>query len=220
VRIYEYAGTSALYTPGEQAAARAATGLFGDPCLLWVGHLNDNKDPLTILRGLRSCIASMPDAHLWCCYGNAPLLEAVQREIAHSPLEGHVHLLGRVEHDRIESFMRAADIFVLGSHAEGSGVALIEALATGLMPVVSDIPSFRAITGRGAVGCTWRCGDADAFARALLSAASRPRAAARAEVRTYFERELSFEAGGRKLRDAYQDMLECRGRLEPAGVPA
>jgi glycosyltransferase involved in cell wall biosynthesis len=220
VRVYEYAGTSAMFVPGDQAAARTVSGLFGDPCVLWVGHLNDNKDPLTILRGLRNCITHMPDAHLWCCFGTAPLLDAVQREIAHAPLAGRVHLVGKVGHDRIESFMQAADIFVLGSHKEGSGVALIEALATGLTPVVSDIPSFRALTGRGAVGNSWRCGDPADFARALLAAASRPRAAARAEVRSYFERELSFEAGGRKLRNAYDDMLVYRGRLAPAGVPA
>ena len=41
---------------------------------------------------------------------------------------------------RVEELMRAADIFTLGSHREGSGYALTEALACGLPPVVTDIP--------------------------------------------------------------------------------
>jgi hypothetical protein len=75
---------------------------------------------------------------------------------------------------------------------------------------VSDIPSFRAITGQGAVGALWKCGDSQAFSRALLAVAAQPRAAARADARAHFERELSFAAGGCKLRDAYRDVLEQR----------
>ena len=59
--------------------------------------------------------------------------------------------------------MRAADVFVLGSHREGSGYSLIEALACGLPPVVTDIPSFRSLTAAGAVGALWPCGDARAL---------------------------------------------------------
>lgn len=211
VRVFEYAGTSTRFMPGDQAQARAATGLHGDPCVLWVGHLNANKDPLTILRGLRDCAAQLPDLHLWCCFGTAPLMDDVRREISRSPsLAERVHLLGNVPHERIEHLMRAADVFVLGSHREGSGVSLIESLATGLPPAVSDIPSFRAISGQGAVGALWRCGDSQAFARALLAVAAQPRFAARAAARAHFERELSFAAGGTKLRDAYRDLVERR----------
>ncbi len=58
-----------------------------------------------------------------------------------------MHLLGRVPHERIEMLMRAADLFVLGSHREGGNTSLIEALATGLLPVVTDIPSSRSLLG-------------------------------------------------------------------------
>jgi glycosyltransferase involved in cell wall biosynthesis len=212
VRVFEYAGTSTRFMPGDQAQARTVTGVYGDPCVLWVGHLNSNKDPLTILRGLRDCVAQLPDLHLWCCFGTAPLMDAVRREIAQSPsLVERVHLLGDTPHERIEHFMRAADVFVLGSHREGSGVSLIESLAAGLPPAVSDIPSFRAITGQGAVGALWKCGDSQAFSRALLAVAAQPRGLARTAARAHFEKQLSFAAGGARLRDAYRDLVEQRG---------
>ncbi len=90
----------------------------------------------------------LPELRLWCCFGAAPLLPAVEERIAADPrLRDRVQLLGRVPHLRIEQLMCAADIFVLGSHREGSGYSLIEALSCGLPPVVTDIPSFRALTG-------------------------------------------------------------------------
>jgi glycosyltransferase involved in cell wall biosynthesis len=193
------------FTAGEQAAARNATGLQGNPCLLWVGHLDANKDPLTILQGTSDATTLLPELQLWCCFASAPLLALVQRRIGADPrLRGRVHLLGRVPHERIEQLMRAADVFVLGSHREGSGYSLIEALACGLPPVVSDIPSFQALTGRGSVGALFPCGDARQFTAAVMSVATQPKSDLRAKVRAHFDQELSFEAVGRKLAAAYQ----------------
>ncbi len=111
--------------------------------------------------------------------------------------------------------MRAADIFVLGSHREGSGYSVIEALACGLPPVVTDIPSFRSLTGAGSVGMLWPCDDPR---RPVRSACSRLRVASgpemRAAVRAHFERELSFNALGVKLMAMYEDVLaRKRGAL-------
>ena len=58
-----------------------------------------------------------------------------------------VTLVGRVDRDELPNYYGAADVFVSGSHYEGSGYALIEAMSAGVVPVVTDIPSFRAIAG-------------------------------------------------------------------------
>jgi glycosyltransferase involved in cell wall biosynthesis len=99
---------------------------------------------------------------------------------------------------------------VLGSHHEGSGYSLIEALACGLPPVVTDIPSFRALTGAQTVGRLWPCGDSHALCAALQSVAGSADDARRA-VRAHFDRELSFDALGTKLAAMYRDVT-CRAR--------
>jgi glycosyltransferase involved in cell wall biosynthesis len=201
----------ARFSTGDQAEARWQTGLDGRPCLLWVGHLDQNKDPLTVLEGVSRAARQLPELQLWCCFGKAPLLAEVQARIEQDPwLRGKVHLLGPVPHARVEHLMRAADLFTLGSHREGSGNALAEALACGLPPVMTDIPSFRAMTGRGAVGWLWPCGDARRLCDAILAAASCPRASLEADVRQHYERELSFEAVGRKLYAVYERMIARR----------
>ena len=106
-----------------------------------------------------------------------------------------------------ESLMQAADLFVLGSHHEGSGYALLEALACGVTPVVTDIPSFRALTAQGTIGELWPVGDPDALCRALLSAVPRLHSRTRATVREYFDRELSFDALGSKWSAIYADVV-------------
>ena len=158
---------------------------------------------------------------MYCCFGVAPLLREVQARIAQDPLlRERVHLLGRVPHERVQHLMRAADLFVLGSHREGSGFSLIEALACGLPPVVTDIPSFRSLTGAGAVGALWPCGDPRALCAALLSVAAHVGPAGRATVRTHFEHELSFDALGLKLAAMYQDMVARKGSTVLAATRA
>jgi len=104
--------------------------------------------------------------------------------------------------------MRAADLFVLGSHREGGSSALVEAMATGLTSVVTDIPSSRVLTGNGAVGALWPCGDSRALATALQRTAASLGPAARAAVRAHFDAHLSSFALGRKLTTAYGVLVE------------
>ena len=214
-RVYEIPESTSHFAPGEPSEARQLTGVEGSPAVLWVGHFDANKDPLTVLAGVSAAIRVLPRLRLYCCFGTAPLLQQAEQLIASdSGLSQRVTLLGCVPHERVEQLMRAADIFVLGSHREGSGYALIEALACGLPPVVTDIPSFRALTRGGAVGALWPCGDAPALAAALEKVAAHRGPATRAAVRMHFERELSSAALGAKLAAMYADVTE-RGRSTP-----
>lgn len=202
--IYEIPESSSTFTAGSQQDARSRSGVHGDPALLWVGHLDANKDPLTILQAVRRALRHLPDLQLWCAFGSTELLPAMQallREDRH--LAAHVHLLGRVPHEAVEALCRASDMFVLGSHREGSGYALLEALACGLTPVVSDIPSFRSLTGNGAVGALVPVGDADGFASSIVALAGRPRREARDAVLAHFATTLSPDALGHRLVRAY-----------------
>ena len=212
-RIFEIPESSTRFTPGDPAAARASTGLDGDPLLLWVGRLDENKDPLTILRAVGLALPHLPGLRLCCCFGEDRLLPEIRRRLAGDPaLAARVELRGKVPHAEVENLCRAADVFLLGSAREGSGYALIEAIACGATPVVSTIPSFRALTGNGAIGRLVPRGDAQAFAAAFVGLATASRDALRAAARAHFERHLSFDVVGTKLVQAYRTLLrEARG---------
>jgi glycosyltransferase involved in cell wall biosynthesis len=195
---------SSHFTPGDKEDARRETGVFGDPALLWVGHLDANKDPLTILHAVRKALRQLPGLQLWCAFAGKTLLPDVESLLrADRALAAHVHLLGKVAHERVEMLCRASDIFLIGSRREGSGYALIEALACGVTPIVTDIPSFRTLTGEGAVGAIVPVGDVGAFAARIVELAARTGKKERLAVTNHFRRHLSFNVVGARLMEAY-----------------
>ena len=210
IPVFEILESSTDFAPGDQDAARQETGLDGDPCLIWVGRLASVKDPLTVLQAVSEAAHHLPDVRLWCAYTDAPLLRAVQRRVAEDPrLADRVRLLGAVPHSRVEVLLRAADFLILGSRTEGSGYAVIEALACGTTPLVTDIPAFRRITAGGEVGALSPSGDATAMAAEVVSWAQRDRQALRRRARAHFQRALSFEAIGQDLRGAYRQLVSA-----------
>lgn len=209
--IFAVPESSTHFTAGDQDEARAACGLHGDPAVLWIGRLQAKKDPLTVLNAVEIAAAEAPGLRLWCCFHEAPMLGEVQARIAASPiLSTRVRLLGRVDHPAIETLCRAADVFISASRFEGSGYALIEAIACGATPVVSDIPSFRKLTDGGTIGALVSVGDAAAFARALIEVAASQRGSLRQATTAHFRRALSFEAVGARLREVYAALAGAR----------
>jgi glycosyltransferase involved in cell wall biosynthesis len=210
-RVYAVPESSTTLRPMDRETARSISRIRGQPSLLWVGRLNGIKDPMTVLTGFEQALESIPDAVLTMIYGEDDLLAAVRRRVSDSPaLAGSVRLVGRVPHRQMAAFYSAADVFVLGSAHEGSGYSLIEACACGAVPVVTNIPSFRVITGKGAVGVLWPQGDASACARALVDAARRDLGEERRRVLNHFDQQLSWPVVGARALAIYHDVRAAR----------
>jgi glycosyltransferase involved in cell wall biosynthesis len=197
--VYHVMEASTGFRPMARAAARRMTGIDGAPALLWVGRLNANKDPLTVLSGFERSLSDRPHATLTMIYSADDLLPSVRERVAASSgLRARVRLVGRVAHDQMPAYYSAADLFVIGSHHEGSGYALIEACACGAVPVVPTIPTFRAITADGSVGALWTPGDAASFAHALVAIGRRDLASCRGALVEHIDRTLSWPVVGRR----------------------
>ena len=189
--------------------ARLAIGATGDPLILWVGRLTTNKDPITILDGLERALPQMPSAQVMMLFGDDTLLDSVEQRVrASAILSAQISLSGRVAHDEMPNYYSAADVFVSGSHSEGSGYALIEAMSVGVIPVVTDIPSFRAIAG--GCGARFPPGDADAFAEALLRTSATDLVSSKAATKAHFTRELRWSAIATRTLAEYQSILDAR----------
>jgi glycosyltransferase involved in cell wall biosynthesis len=214
--VYELMEGSTDFCRQERSRARAETGITGDPVVLWVGRLIGLKDPLTVLSGFEHVLQQVPNARLHMVYTDDDLLPEVRSRVAgSSSLSASVTLWGSVPHARLEFFFNSADYFVLGSHYEGSGYALAEALACGVVPVVTDISSFRVLTDGGRIGACWMPGDASAFAAAFLRVLSQPIAPLSDHAVGFFRDHFSFSAIARKAIDAYHELALRRAGLEP-----
>jgi glycosyltransferase involved in cell wall biosynthesis len=197
--------------------ARERIKLAGSPAMLWVGRLNANKDPLAVLAAFDACADALPAATLTMIFTTNELLEEVRGRLSVSgALAARVRLVGAIPHAEIAAYFSGTDLFIVGSHHEGSGYAVIEALACGAMPVVTDIPTFRLLTGNGEAGILWAAGDTQSCASAILRAASRP--IARDRIVAYFNRDISWTAIGRRALEIYSDVIRRRlsaGRIPP-----
>lgn len=189
--------------------ARAAIGAHGEPLILWVGRLTTNKDPLTVLDGLERALSALPAARVVMVFGDDTLLPDVEQRIrASSLLQARVALASRVPRDEMPNYYAAADVFISGSHYEGSGYALIEAMSAGLVPVVTDIPSFRAIAGT--TGERWTPGDASSFAAALTRVCASDLTDQKARVVSQYDRVLRWDAIARATVAAYRSLLDTK----------
>ena len=195
----------------DRVTARARTKMAGNPVVLWVGRLIPLKDPLTILEGFELVLQQVPQARLYMAYGTADMLPAIRGRIASSQtLAGAVTLLGRVEHAQLEDVYNSSDYFVLGSHNEGSGFALAEAMACGVVPVVTDIPSFRAMMDDGRIGACWNPRSPADFAEKFLHVMGQSREQLSDRARIFFQSHLSYKAIARDSVCAYREVIAAR----------
>ena len=175
--------------------ARKNTGITSFPVFLWVGRLDSNKDPGTVLDGFEILFEQYREAGLYMIYNDDALLNQVKKKVEGSEiLRNKVHLLGKIAHEEIEQYYNSADYFVLGSHYEGSGYALSEALLCGCVPVVTNIPSFQMMTNGGQLGALWDPGNKNSFIEALISATNKSLKNEANACIDFFKQTLSFNA--------------------------
>ncbi|MFQ5568029.1 MAG: glycosyltransferase family 4 protein [Rhodothermales bacterium] len=206
-RVVPFMETSSTFRPRPRAEARRQTGMTGDPVFLWAGRLAPGKDPMTALLGFEKILLARPNAHLYLHYLTDELLPDLRQYVgAHPSLKAHVHFRGRAPLEQMEILHNSADFLLQTSLHEFSGIAVLEALACGVLPVVTDIPSFHAMTDAGRHGVLFPPGDAEALARGVLAVPPEEIAARSRQVRAWFEHAFSFPALARQLDTVYREV--------------
>lgn len=202
----------AVLTPEERAAARSALDVPPDAVVaLWVGSLEQVKDPLT---AVRAAAGVADDRFVLLVAGDG----ALRRDVAAAASE-RVRLLGH--RSDLRPVYGAADFFVLSSLREGLSFSLLEAMSLGLAPVVSDAPGNLEVVGD--LGFVVERGDVAAFAAAFTrlvadeNARTRVGAAARGHVATEFTAD-EMRRRTRALYDAVAANRRTR-RGGGAGLP-
>jgi sugar transferase (PEP-CTERM/EpsH1 system associated) len=114
-----------------------------------VGRLSPIKDHATLLHAVRRVVDAAPTFQM-DIVGDGPArpeLEALRESLG---LRGNVHFHGYQA--QVAGFLAAADIFVLSSISEGVSIALLEAMASGLPAVATDVGGNREVVVSGETG--------------------------------------------------------------------
>jgi glycosyltransferase involved in cell wall biosynthesis len=104
--------------------------------------------------------------------GSGSQASDVREFIVRRGMEGVITTPGRIVRSELPKWFRAAKVYISCSKSDGTSVSLLEAMATGLPAVVTDIPSNREWVTDGKNGWVASAGSSSDFARALLCAAS------------------------------------------------
>ncbi len=108
--------------------------------LMMVGRFEFEKDQDTIIKAL---------VHLenlkFFLVGDGYRRIQLQNLVKLHNVEDRVHFLGIK--DNIPELLQMADIYIHSAHWEGFGLAVVEAMASGLPVIVSDIPGLRDVVG-------------------------------------------------------------------------
>jgi len=153
--------------PGERVALRARHGLRPDRrYLLMAGVVNHAKGSQEFYEAFRRLAGTHPDlAAIWV--GEGPdRLPLTQRARADG-LGDRLTITGRVPRATVLEYMRAADVMLFPSRAEGLPNVVMEAMASGLPVVATDVGGVREIVLDGRTGLLVPAQDVPAMVAAV-----------------------------------------------------
>jgi glycosyltransferase involved in cell wall biosynthesis len=199
-KIYEIIQSSSGFYPQDKDLSRSVLHINSSPVFLWVGRLDKNKDPLTVVKAFLRFIAFIPAAKLYMIYQTEELLSETRNLIqTNRRATEAIQLVGEIQHPQLQNWYNAADFIISGSHYEGSGIGVCEAMSCGCIPVLTDIVSFRKMTGPAKCGLLYEPGNDHALLQKLLEANELNIEVERKKVLLQFKNELSFEAIAKKI---------------------
>jgi glycosyltransferase involved in cell wall biosynthesis len=189
----EIPANSSYFKKQDKLKSREATGMK-NTSFLWVGRLNSNKDPMTVLYAFHKLLSIHPTAELHMIFQSGNLLQDIIAFIKERSIHHAIFLHGEIAHEKLETWYSAADFFISASHSEGGSIALVEAMSCGCIPIVSSIPSSLRTIGNGCYGIQFKPGDRDGLLQKLIEAMELYTVELSKEVEAHFKRELSAEA--------------------------
>jgi glycosyltransferase involved in cell wall biosynthesis len=143
--------TSCFYPDEERRdTMRNALGIVSDqPAILAVGRFVEAKNHAGMLRAFARVIEAHPNALLFLA-GQGPLLSPTRALAQALHLEDSVRFLG--VRDDVPDLMRASDLYLMSSLCEGLPNVLIQAAASGLLAVVTDVGGNASVVRDGVTG--------------------------------------------------------------------
>jgi glycosyltransferase involved in cell wall biosynthesis len=142
--------------------------------IVCVANLRPQKDHLTLINAMSLVARRHPNAHLLLAGASpdATYRAAVEAEIARLGLTQNVTLLG--ERRDVYAILRACDIGVLSSIAEGLPLALVEYATAGLASVATSVGQCAEVLDEGRAGILVPPREPQRLAEALVSLLDSP----------------------------------------------
>ncbi|MFH1641255.1 MAG: glycosyltransferase family 4 protein [Candidatus Omnitrophota bacterium] len=152
-------------TAGKRLNAKLNLGLTSGPVIGIVARLSGVKGHVYLIEAMKTVVKKFPDAQL-LIVGEGRLGKDLENLCARLGLGDNIVFLSSVtDTTRVLSAM---DLFVLPSLEEGLGLSLMEAMASGLPVIGSDVGGIKSLIHHGNTGLLVKRADSKELASAIL----------------------------------------------------
>jgi glycosyltransferase involved in cell wall biosynthesis len=176
------------------------------PYVFYLGQWKAYKNLPLLIRAFSILRQTHPDVQLVVA-GDDPRHPEVRRAAAGLP-PGSVAFPGRLPDAAVPDLYRGAAMVILPSHAEGFGLPVIEAMASAVPVICSDLPVLREVADGIAIFCS--PDDALGFARAMAEVLDNPPSGSQRDRGPERAHRFSWEAAAERTVAVYEAVLENR----------
>lgn len=132
--------------------------------VIFVGRLTEYKRPDRLIEALAIVAQNVPTLHA-VLVGDGPEQNTLKSQVLALGIENHVKFLG--QRADVPELMGRARVFVLTSRWEGVSIAMLEAMALSVVPVVSDVGDLSTFVEDGKNGYILQENDINGFAKRI-----------------------------------------------------
>lgn len=136
------------------------------PKLIYVGRLDGEKRLDIMLEAMPFILKKYPDAHL-VMVGRGVLQDELKAFVKGLGIQEHVTFTGALEESKKPAILRSSDAFVISSPAELQCISGLEALASGIPVVGTDVAALVEMCQNGKTGYQFKYPDPQAMANAV-----------------------------------------------------
>lgn len=203
----------------DQFTAKSCYTLHTPARLIFVGRLHPQKGLDVLLKAFQQLLQQHSAGSICLqLLGEGPIRTELSHLAEQLDITPNVKFIGQT--DQVFQFLTESDIFVLPSRAEGISNALLEAMASGLPVVVSNIPGNIDVIEHKKNGLLFDVDDPDALTRSLSSLLKQPdlRKKLGFNARKTVENSYSLNHVADCYIALYKDLLAVGPNSQPAAV--
>jgi glycosyltransferase involved in cell wall biosynthesis len=129
-----------LFKPNVKSNKRERLEIGNSPIVISTRNFMDRYNIHVIINSIPAVLKKVPNTK-FIFLGEGPLEDRLKRRIHTLGVSKSVPFIGKVEHEEVVEYLSISDVFVSIPISDSISTSLREAMACGVAPIVSDLPS-------------------------------------------------------------------------------